>query len=581
MIKISDIKVIDAKDYSKALCQTFSQDSSVIAIIKSNELWVKWSSSIDPELTPSQMTEEINELAKSHRIEFEMALEELASTKSVYWRATRTAEKNTLINPLFENVILASLVLEHNFQHTSRILITDNPFLILFFNNENILKRIKINLLFALKYSRRNLKNLLLFVIWFLGNLIVATQIPQKETQILIHTFIDEESRTSQVYKERYFPGLSDWYEKNNLSVSYLLSGAGNYPLRLFNAMNTQGHNVFNEFKLYKVKDLLFVVFTASKLRRPKINSFIVRNIQLKKLISLSHSEYGIDLDVYKHILRSKFGQRLGKTSNPPNVLLTEFEGMIPEKMLNLGISRSNSKIKTFGFQHGAMFQHLLCNYPTSSELSLGLVSDKIISNGLIFKDLMISRGLPSDRIVMGSALRYRYLYESVKIESPAPQKDLLVLLPMTIPDCLDLIRIVQEGVSNLNTTVHFKPHPFNDTSFLSKQIDLSRHTIVDNMLGNLIFDYKVIAGMTTGALLEAGLLGLNVIKIQRQLSIDFDTTFLNPELRIQVRDSGEFRNALIGLQENRSDIIQKEYKNLVEDYFAPISLAGMAAFLP
>ena len=202
MTTISNIKVIDARNYPKALRQTFSQDSSVIAIIKSNELWAEWSSSIDPEFTPSQITEEINELAKSHRIEFELALEKLASTKSVYWRATRTAEKNTLINPLFENVILASLVLEHNFQHTSRILITDNPFLLSFFSSQNIFERIKINLLFVLKFSRRNMKNLFLFLIWFIGNLIVAKQIPQKESQILIHTFVDEESRRSQIYKE-------------------------------------------------------------------------------------------------------------------------------------------------------------------------------------------------------------------------------------------------------------------------------------------------------------------------------------------------------------------------------------------
>jgi hypothetical protein len=581
MTKISEIKVIDARNYSKTLHHTFPEDSSVIAIIKSNELREKWFISIYPELTPGELTEKINQLAKSHRVEFEIALEELASTKSVYWRATRTAEKNTLINPLFENVILAFLVLEHNFRHTSRILITDNPFLLSFFKNQKIFERIKNNSLSKLKYSWRNIKNLFLFLIWFIGNLIVAKQTPQKESQILIHTFIDEGSRRGQIYKERFFPGLSDWYEKNNLSVSYLLSGGGNYPLRLFKAMNAHGHNVFNEFKLYKPKDLVFVVVTASKLRRTEINSFSIRDFELKKLIIHIHSEFGIDLDVYKHILRSKLGKRLGKIANPPNVLLTEFEGMIPEKMLNLGISSSNSKIKTFGFQHGAMFEHLLCNYPTSSELRLGLVSDKIISNGSIFKDLMISRGLPSDRIVTGSALRYRYLHESIKTESPVGQKDLLVLLPMTIPDCVELIRMVQEGVSKLNTTVHFKPHPFNDISFLSHHIDLSRHTIVDNMLGNLIFDYKVIAGMTTGALLEAGLLGLNVIKIQRHLSIDFDTTFLNPELRIQVRDSEEFRNALIDLQENRSGIIQKNDKNLVESYFAPISLSGMAAFLP
>ena len=56
MTTISNIKVIDARNYPKALRQTFSQDSSVIAIIKSNELWAEWSSSIDPEFTPSQIT---------------------------------------------------------------------------------------------------------------------------------------------------------------------------------------------------------------------------------------------------------------------------------------------------------------------------------------------------------------------------------------------------------------------------------------------------------------------------------------------------------------------------------------------
>jgi hypothetical protein len=160
-------------------------------------------------------------------------------------------------------------------------------------------------------------------------------------------------------------------------------------------------------------------------------------------------------------------------------------------------------------------------------------------------------------------------------------QKDLLVLLPMTSPDCLDLIKIVQEGVSELNTIIHFKPHPFSDINFLSEQIDLSRHFIVDDLLGNLIFNYKVITGMTTGALLEAGLLGLKVIKIERQLSIDFDTTFLSPELRIQVSDSKEFQKAFVSLNESNFDTSVPVNMNLINGYFAPISLTGMASFLP
>ena len=581
MLDVSDLLVLDANVFPDENKRTLFLNSSVISIINSSDLRKKWDGLISPELSSSQLTKMINQLAKKIRFEFESALEDLASNKSIFWRATRTAEKNTLINPLFENTIIVNLILQHDYKRDTVILITDNSTILSFFQNKNVLEKIKSRSLDAIKSRLRNIKLIYLFIVWFIGNLIVASRLPYKETDILIHTFIDEDSKNSNMYRERYFPGLVDLYKKNNLSTSHLVSGAGNYPLSIFKAMNTQGSNVFNEFKLYKLKDLIFVVNTVSKLRKTKFTSFVIGNTELKELVRLNHSKYGIDLDVYKHILRAKFGERLGSKPNPPKVLLTEFEGMIPEKMLNLGISRSSSGVKTFGFQHGAMFEHLLCNYPTEVELQLGLVSEKIISNGSFFKDLMISRGLPRDRIVTGSALRYKYLYEPVNNDNHVMQKDLLVLLPMTIPDCLDLIKIVQEGVSELNTIIHFKPHPFSDVNFLSEQIDLSRHCIVDDLLGNLIFNYKVITGMTTGALLEAGLLGLKVIKIQRQLSIDFDTTFLNPDLRIQVSDSKEFQKAFVSLNESNFDTSVSVDMNLINGYFEPISVGGMAVFLP
>jgi len=581
MLDISNLLVLNANFFPDKNEQAWLSNSSVISIINSHDLRKKWEGSISPELSSGQLTNMINQMAKKIRIEFESALEDLASHKDIFWRATRTAEKNTLINPLFENTILISLILQLDYKRKTVVLVTDNSILLSFFQNKNMLQKIKNWPLTKVNLRLPDVRLTCLFIIWFVGNLIVAFRIPYKETDVLIHTFVDKESRSSNKYSERYFPGLVEWYEKNNLSASHLVSGAGNYPYSLFKCMNEHGHKVFNEFKLYKLKDLIFVIKTVFKLRKTKFDSFVIRNIELKELISLNHSKYGIDLDVYKHILRAKFGERLSSKSNPPKVLLMEFEGMIPEKMLNLGISRSNSIIKTYGFQHGAMFEHLLCNYPTEAEIQLGLVSEKIISNGSIFKDLIISRGVPNNRIVTGSALRYKYLHEPAKIDNHGKQKDLLVLLPMTIPDSLDLIKIVEEGVNDLDTIIHFKPHPFSDVSFLSQYIDLSRHFIVENMLGNLLFDYKVIAGMTTGALLEAGLLGLKVIKIQRTLSIDFDTTFLNPELRIQVSDSKEFQEALISLNKSNFDISRPAISNLINGYFEPISSAGMATFLP
>ena len=575
------LQVIDAKNFPIEGNQCLFIDSSVISIIYSNDLRKKWDKLVIPELTSTELTEIINQSANKIRYEFESALEATAANKNIFWRATRTAERNTLINPLFEITIIILIILQHNFKFTSKILITDDPILLSFFQHKKNLKGFKHRIFSTLNSNLRSVKMIYSFTVWFIGNLIVSLQLPKHKSDILIHTFVDEKSRRSNVYKERYFPGLVEWYKNNNLSVSHLVSGTSSYPLSLLRAMNMEGYKVFNEFKLYKLQDLVFVVISIFKLQRTKFISFVIGGIELRKLISLIHSKYGIDLDVFKHILRAKFGERLGNYPKAPKILLTEFEGMIPEKMLNLGISRSRSTLKTFGFQHGAMFEHLLCNYPTKNELLLGLVPHKIISNGSLFRDLMISRGIPSERIVTGSALRYKYLHEPARINNDVKQEALLVLLPMTIPDCLELIKLVEEAVSGLNIVIHFKPHPFNDISLLSQQIDLSRHLIIDGMLGDLIFNYKVISGMTTGALLEAGLLGLKVIKIQRQLSIDFDTTFLNPELRIQVSNAQEFRKAFISLSDSNFDTNDQVKTSLIYGYFAPISEKGLTVFLP
>jgi hypothetical protein len=416
-------------------------------------------------------------------------------------------------------------------------------------------------------------------MIWFVGNLIVALRLPLINANIIIHTFVDEASGNSQIYEERYFPGLAKYYEDNGLSVSHLVSNAGNFPLNLFNAMNAQGYRVCNEFKFYRIFDLIFVARTVLKIRRAESTAFIVDGFDFQNVVNVTHLRYGIDLDVFKHILRFRFAKRLGNSLNPPKIVVTEFEGMIPEKMLNLGVS--NSPVKTIGFQHGAMFEHLLCNYPTKAELELGLVSDKIICNGTVFQNLIASKGIPRNRLVTGSALRYKYLHKQSMQNIQLAQNELLVLLPMTTPDCLDLIKIVQDGLSDLQIVAHFKPHPLNNLVFLSQNIDLSRHSIVNDTLGNLVFDYKIITGMTTGALLEVSLLGLQVVKIQRQLSLDFDTTFMNPELRIQVDNAAEFRNAVISLRDNYLEDSRRINLKLMDEYFATVTPTGMAAFLP
>jgi len=106
------------------------------------------------------------------------------------------------------------------------------------------------------------------------------------------------------------------------------------------------------------------------------------------------------------------------------------------------------------------------------------------------------------------------------------------------------------------------------------------RNKFLIGSISEFIFNYKIVVGMTTGALLEAGLLGLCVVKIKRLLSLDFDTTFMNPELRVEVEDVSDLPSVLFSLLNEFPIKTSLDCKILLDSYFAPVNPKGMGEFL-
>jgi hypothetical protein len=397
---------------------------------------------------------------------------------------------------------------------------------------------------------------------------------------VVIHTFVDNESLSSLTYRERYFPGLLEWYENKGITVSHLISGAGLFPFKLYKSMLKNNLTVFNEYKLYGVRDFIFVISIFLKLRFTKIHNFTIDGEDFSNVSNDIHTEYGVDLGVLQALLRYKLGFRIKSQVDHPNLFITEYEGMILEKMLNLGIHASGVRIKVHGFQHGAMFEHLICNFPTEYELTLGIMPDKIICNGQKFSDLIIARGVPSEMVSIGSALRYRYLHENLQNVHDQKVNSIVVLLPMTHPDCVELINIFEDFSVEFNVEVHYKPHPFNQIALLLPLLKSPKNKFLIGSISDFIFNYKIIVGMTTGALLEAGLLGLCVVKIKRLFSLDFDTTFMNPELRFEVEEISDLSSVLFELLNRFPNKTSLDYKILLDSYFAPVNPDGMRSFL-
>jgi hypothetical protein len=574
---LRNITFIDARKSHFSDLNLGSKNVSVLHLVADHKLRAYWENQVPTEVSAIEITSLINLYAVKFRHEFESNLDVFASKQTVFWHATRTAEKNTLINPFFLIILQLIILRDLNFQHEEKFIITDNDFLLnLKIHDSKFKNRIKYNFQ---KYIY-TLKMILQFTLLFFGNKLQSYFLPEANTDVVIHSFVDNESLSSLNYQERYFPGLLEWYENKGITVSHLISGAGLFPLRLYKSMLRNNLNVFNEYKLYGLRDFFFVIGIFLKLRFTKIHNFTIDGEDFSNVSNGVHTEYGVDLGVLQALLRYKLGFRIKSRVDHPSLFITEYEGMILEKMLNLGIHASGVRIKVHGFQHGAMFEHLICNFPTEYELTLGIMPDKIICNGQKFSDLIIARGVPSEMVSVGSALRYRYLHENLQNVHDQKVNSIVVLLPMTHPDCVELINIFEDFSAEFNVEVHYKPHPFNQIALLLPLLKSPKNKFLIGSISDFIFNYKIVVGMTTGALLEAGLLGLCVVKIKRLFSLDFDTTFMNPELRFEVEEISDLSSVLFDLLNKFPNKTSLDYKILLDSYFAPINPDGMRSFL-
>jgi hypothetical protein len=574
---LRNITFVDARKSHFPDLNLGSKNVSVLHLVADHKLRAYWENQIPTEVSAIEITSLINLYAVKFRKEFESNLDIFASKQTVFWNATRTAEKNTLINPFFLIILLLIILKDLNFQYEEKFIITDNDYLLNLKIHDSKFKYRVINNFKKYLYT---LKLILQFTLLFFGNKLQSYFLPEANTDVVIHTFVDNESLSSLTYRERYFPGLLEWYENKGITVSHLISGAGLFPFKLYKSMLKNNLTVFNEYKLYGVRDFIFVISIFLKLRFTKIHNFTIDGEDFSNVSNDIHTEYGVDLGVLQALLRYKLGFRIKSQVDHPNLFITEYEGMILEKMLNLGIHASGVRIKVHGFQHGAMFEHLICNFPTEYELTLGIMPDKIICNGQKFSDLIIARGVPSEMVSIGSALRYRYLHENLQNVHDQKVNSIVVLLPMTHPDCVELINIFEDFSVEFNVEVHYKPHPFNQIALLLPLLKSPKNKFLIGSISDFIFNYKIIVGMTTGALLEAGLLGLCVVKIKRLFSLDFDTTFMNPELRFEVEEISDLSSVLFELLNRFPNKTSLDYKILLDSYFAPVNPDGMRSFL-
>jgi hypothetical protein len=220
-----------------------------------------------------------------------------------------------------------------------------------------------------------------------------------------------------------------------------------------------------NPFEYYQLKDYRFAIGQGWRQLRMKFGPVHLDGIDLRRLFEAELKGAFCDDSCLECILSYRLPKRLAANGIRVDLLIDEFENMVPDKLLNLGFRRYLPATRIVGFQHGALFPLLLCNFMTSGEAEFAPMPDRVVCNGSFFRDILVSEGLPAEIATVGPALRYEHLRGLMSQQSSRRDEDvnILVPLPLVIDSAVELFSKVSGALGDLvNVRVLLKAHPMS-----------------------------------------------------------------------------------------------------------------------
>lgn len=366
-----------------------------------------------------------------------------------------------------------------------------------------------------------------LFLLWFVVFLNYENKKPVRVQQggniIGIFSHAEERALDSNKFVDHYTCGLSEFLEGNNTKVLrplFLL-----FPVSLFKKINKFSDTLWPLILDVRITDFLQIL----RYWKPEINSgkacvigeFSVR-LLLKREILDEFSKTGFNLYLILFKVMKRFFSRKWCS-----VLIYLFENQPIEKIMCLA-AKDAGGVKLVGYQHSSVFKFLFSYFLGEGEREFIPLPDKIIVNGNNALNLLKEEGYPLERIAVGGAWRYTYLFENIKQRMSSKNSDmvgLLVLLPVSKHISEFVIdAIVQYYSKNSEIKILIKPHPLMPLERLSvKKEQLDIFEITNKPLHDVMKDCQIVLYCNTTAGIESFFYGKIVIRLLLENYIDVD----------------------------------------------------------
>lgn len=292
-------------------------------------------------------------------------------------------------------------------------------------------------------------------------------------------------------------------------------------------------------------------------------------------------------------------GRYLKKKNARPSVIFNIYENQSIEKSLLLGIKRYFPHTAIAGFQHSTIPYLWPGYFPSKRDIEYGLHPDRLIANGPVWRDLLIRRGIPADRVDLGASIRYSYLFdrphqEEINEDEPSPSTNVVLLaLPMfyaVAVECLYKTVVAFHDRTEMRIWIKFHPEMngtiddcFSTVRHILKLDAIPAHIeTIDQPISSLLNSISLLlySASTTG--FEALFRGIPVVMIQSDIRIDLDPLAVVKEHYDRVWMVTELRETVLNRLKERKESFPRSKEtgeSILRKTFTPITPETLDVF--
>ncbi len=547
----------------------------------------------------------LNNISNNIKRDFNALTEELLNStdKSIYWLVNSTTSRNPYWSNIYLNIcylVLIKQLLKENSaiekvivpnSELKKVLIDylkRNKISIKVISNQSLRKKIKNKM----RPFYNFLVNIYRFILmWMSRDKRRKESIPIDHQITLIDTFFLSSMFKNGKYSDRYYNGLLEYLtddEKKRIYFVPLILVKTGFKKIIRIAEKSSDNFLFKEDYL-KLNDYFFALVSPFRIRKINFNKFKFKDFNIGSVLQ-SDFRCHIFTSAFS-ILNYRFFKRLKENRIKLRLVIDWFENQPIDRGFNKGIKDFYPETYSIGYQ-GYITSTDFNFYiqPTKYETENGIIPDAIavVGNGL---KKQIKRFYSKLEVITAPAFRFKGIWESKRIERNNINNIILVALPMSLKESIEIIQLILDTIKLINLDnikLQIKPHLFLKIGKLRgffNSLELNNFEFIEGNFKDCVANAKIMIGNDSSTCLETLAIGIPVIIIGSQSGLTQNPIPENVNKDIwricyTPEELSDVISHFLNISNKERDIMKKIGEEIRAKYFEPVTRESVRKFL-